>query len=94
MSAFTLNRPPIYRQLLKPSGRYQHHRLYDQQLCQEEDHQQSRQKTIRPGSDCFLIFIAIAKSVLSFDNIHMMFEIQHQTYDNATAIIISVRNSS
>ena len=32
-----------------------------------------------------LIFIAIAKSVLSLDNIHMMFEIQRQTYDNATA---------
>ena len=33
-----------------------------------------------------LIFIAIAKSVLSLDNIHMMFEIQRQTYDNATPV--------
>ena len=32
-----------------------------------------------------LIFIAVAKSVLSLDNIHMMFEIQRQTYDNETA---------
>lgn len=32
-----------------------------------------------------LIFIAVAKSVLSLDNIRMMFEIQHQTYDNETA---------
>ena len=32
-----------------------------------------------------LIFIAAAKSVLSLDNIHMMFEIQRQTYDNETA---------
>lgn len=32
-----------------------------------------------------LIFIAIAKSVLSLDNIHIMFEIQRQTYDNETA---------
>ena len=31
-----------------------------------------------------LIFIAVAKSVLSLDNIHMMFEIQRQTYDNDT----------
>lgn len=32
-----------------------------------------------------LIFIAVAKSVLSLDNIHIMFEIQRQTYDNETA---------
>ena len=32
-----------------------------------------------------MIFIAVAKSVLSLDNIHMMFEIQRQTYDNETA---------
>lgn len=32
-----------------------------------------------------LIFIAVAKSVLSLDNIHMMFDIQRQTYDNETA---------
>ncbi len=32
-----------------------------------------------------LIFIAVAKSVLSLDNIRMMFEIQQQTYDNETA---------
>ena len=32
-----------------------------------------------------LIFIAVAKSVLSLDNIHMMFGIQRQTYDNETA---------
>lgn len=32
-----------------------------------------------------LIFIAVAKSVLSLDNIHMMFEIQRETYDNETA---------
>lgn len=33
----------------------------------------------------YLIFIAIAKSVLSLDNIRIMFEIQHQTYDNEIA---------
>lgn len=33
----------------------------------------------------YLIFIAIAKSVLSLDNIHLMLEMQRQTYDSKTA---------